>query len=215
MKLMAKNLLAIVGAIVTIVAFVALLASNPVRMWVKGHPYPIFIVLVVAILALMVTLNYALSVRRRIVPLVKISQHDRMLYQQFVDRMPVDGTILEWLKNNFTAKAQPSGLFGQLEDTASKLNLATIGFDNEVVERDFKVLKTAIGKFCREVKAYSWEPNLNWIAVRPELLDDTSDGPSATSVIEEARNSLVEAYDEFLATCHNYGVDSGSTGPPQ
>ena len=64
-ELLAKYVLSIMGVVVTVGGFVALIEAHPARVFVKRHPYPFYIGLIVAVLIIMTVLNYALARAKR------------------------------------------------------------------------------------------------------------------------------------------------------
>ena len=57
--LLGRYMLAIIGAVVTISGFVALVTASAAREFVKTHPYPIYIAFIVTLVMLLAALNYA------------------------------------------------------------------------------------------------------------------------------------------------------------
>lgn len=59
------HLLVVIGAFVTIVTFFIILSSQSLRTWIKVHPYPIFVALVIVTLIAILALNHARLAAKR------------------------------------------------------------------------------------------------------------------------------------------------------
>ena len=54
----AKYVMSAIGVVLSISGFVALVTTQSVKTWVQGHPYPIYLALIVAVLVVAGTLDY-------------------------------------------------------------------------------------------------------------------------------------------------------------
>ena len=139
------------------------------------------------------------------------SIHDRQAYRQFIDKLPPDGPLIGWLKLSFVTSALPIDEIAALEKVSRSQDLDAIGFDDRNVNRAYRDLNAGIKAFCSTVRnwteaddAYWFRVPLDWREGNPERWD------KATNAIVEGRSSVIEAYDEFLATCHRNGIDHPS-----
>lgn len=136
--------------------------------------------------------------------------HDRELYHRLVEQISPDGPVINWLKNNFVLKHLPTDLFEIVTQVQRAMNLEVIGFDNKSVNDAHSDLRRAIEKFCDEVNWHTWPDQENrWLQVPNEWRDreDRTQYDTAMTVIADARDSLIAAYDSFLKICHQEGID--------
>jgi hypothetical protein len=220
----AKYVMSVIGAAVSISGFVALLTTQSVKTWVKTHPYPIYLALIVAVLVIAGTLNYAYNLRKRItVP----SDHDRKLYAAALERLPPDGTVIRWLKSAEMTEASiadfPADVLGALEKTIEFSRMQSIGFDDMRTAESFESLTGAIMSFCQSVDRWTFaaharqfrpvagppsgtppagasRPPVSPHATDPELGDETA-------ALTRRHQELVQAYDKFVRTAHARGID--------
>jgi hypothetical protein len=196
MALAAKYVMSLVGGAVSIGAFVALVTANTVKAWVRNHPYPIYLALIVAVLIVAGTLDYAYNLRKR---LVQPTDHDTKLYAAAQSVLPADGAVIGWLKRaNMTAAGVtdfPADVLAALEDAAEYARTRPVGFDNPRLATSFETLASAITSFCMAVERWT-------IAVH------TNGGSADGTALRESHQGLVQAYDGFVRTAHVSGIDT-------
>ena len=140
----------------------------------------------------------------------QVSIHDRQLYRTFLEQLSHNGSIIDWLKNNFMLKAFPLRHVETLSHVAT-MSLEVIGFDDKEANDRYSALREAIDNFCEKVSYYTYtDPGNNWLEVPNEWRDrdDRTQYNTAMAAITDVRKEFVEAYDSFLLTCHKKGIDS-------
>ena len=152
-----KYVMSLIGAAVSISGFVALVTTPAVKTWVKNHPYPIYFALIVAVLVITGTLDYAYNLRKRItVP----SDHDRNFYAAALERLPPNGTVIGWLKRSEMTEASiadfPADVLGALERTTEFFRTQSVGFDDTRIAGSFESLTGAITSFCQSVDRWTF-----------------------------------------------------------
>ena len=131
------------------------------------------------------------------------------MFHRLLKQIPPDGQVIDWLKNNFMLKALPVRHFETIEQIAKALSLEVIGFDDKDANDRYIDFRGAVDDFCSKIPYHTWgDPGGNWLEVPTEWADRERDKyNTAISVIAEARNAFVEAYDGFLLACHQKAID--------
>jgi hypothetical protein len=196
----AKYILSVIGAAVSISGFLALVTTQSVRTWVKNHPYPIYLALIVAVLVIATTLNYAYNLRKRI---TRPSAHDRYFYATALERLPPNGSVIGWLRRTDITEASvndfPADVIGALEWTV-KFSLAQpVGFDDTRLAASFGFLTEAITSFRRSVDS--------WTFTAHSPRDTDAVMAKETVALARRLHDLVQAYDRFIRTAHARGID--------
>jgi hypothetical protein len=225
----AKYVMSAIGAALSISGFVALVTTQSVKTWVKSHPYPIYLALIVAVLAIAGTLDYAYNLRKRIkLP----SDHDKKFYGAALERLPVNGTVIGWLKRTEMTEASvadfPADVLSALERTIEYSRTQPVGFDDTRVADSFESLIGAITSFRHSVDSWTFAAHTRQFkgiaAPPPEIpqpgkpLSGTSQPPVPSHVVSgemqedtvtltRNHHNLVSAYDQFIRTAHARGVD--------
>ncbi len=135
--------------------------------------------------------------------------YDRELYHRLMEQIPPDGKVIDWLKNNFMLKALPLRHVETITQVAKTMSLEVIGFDDKEARDRYNDLRAAIDNFCSEGLDYTWtDQGNNWLEVPNEWKEnDRERYDIAMTAIANSRNALVTAYDCFLRTCHEKGID--------
>jgi hypothetical protein len=227
----ARYVMSVIGVVLSISGFVALVTTQSVKLWVKSHPYPIYLALIVAVLVVAGTLDYAYNMRKRIrLP----SDHDKKLYGAALERLPVNGAVINWLKHSEMTIANnadfPADVLDALEKTAEFSRTQPVGFDDAWLARSFESLLEAITGFCRTVDSWTLAAHaqqLKGIVVPPPgtsglggVLSGISHPPvsphvvdagmeETTTALTHRHHELVNAYDHFIRTAHARGTDIG------
>jgi hypothetical protein len=200
MALPAKYVMSLVGAAVSVGGFVALVTTDSVKAWVRSHPYPIYLALIVAILIVAGTLDYAYNLRKR---LVQPTDHDTKLYAATLSTLPVDGAVVGWLKRADMTAAKvtdfPADVLAALERTAEYARTRPVGFDNPQLATSFETLASAITGFCTAVEHWTIAALAN---------TGSTDGTTTATALRNSHQGLVRAYDGFVRTAHASGIDT-------
>ncbi|HEU5392888.1 MAG TPA: hypothetical protein VFV73_44070 [Streptosporangiaceae bacterium] len=226
----AKYVMSAIGAVLSISGFVALVTAQSVKTWVKSHPYPIFLALIIAVLVVTGTLDYAYNMRKRIkVP----SGHDKRLYGAALERLPVNGAVIGWLKHVALTDASdvsfPADVLDALEKTVEFFRTQPVGFDDAELAHSFKSLAEAITGFRRSVDSWTLAAHARQLKRMMTPPPGTSAPGDALSEISPAlvsrpvaeagldeettalthrQRELVRAYDQFVRTAHARGIDT-------
>ena len=192
----AKYVMSIVGTAVSVGGFVALVTAGSVKAWVKSHPYPIYIALIVAIMILTGTLNYAYNLRKlRVQP----TDHDTKLYGAALRSLPPNGPAIGWLKRVDMISRRtsdfPADVLAALEDSVEFARTRPVGFDDPRLAVAYETLTTAITGFCTAVE--------NWT-----IATGSTGETAVTKALRSSHQALVQAYDGFLRTAHASGIDT-------
>lgn len=200
MALPAKYVMSLVGAAVSIGGFVALVTAAPVKAWVRSHPYPIYFALIVAILIVAGTLDYAYNLRKR---LVQPTDHDTKLYAAALSALPADGTVIGWLKRADMTAARvtdfPADVLAALEKAAEYARTRPVGFDSPQLAASFETLASAITGFCTAVEQWTIAAHAN---------GGSAGGTTTATAVRNSHHGLVRAYDGFVRTAHASGIDT-------
>lgn len=195
-----KYVMSLVGAAVSISGFVALLAASSVKAWVRSHPYLIYFALIVVILLLAGTLDYAFNMRKR---LVQPTNHDTKLYAAVLSALAADGPVIGWLKRTDLTAARvtdfPADVLAALEKADEYARTRPVGFDNQRLAASFGTLAAAITSFCNAVDHWT-------IAAR--VSGDGTAERATSAALSNSHKGLVRAYDEFVRAAHASGIDT-------
>ncbi len=212
MKRLANYAISIMAAIMTIVAFVGFITSKSLKTWAKTHSEVVFYGLIFFFMATGVSLNYLFEEQRKYRQLkeatarVKPSEHDRKLFQGLITMLPPDGSVIEWLKENFVSNRFLDEHYKIIEAVLRNMRLRSLEFDNSLAEASYDQLHRAMQKFEDTTLKYMWQdPNGPWLKVPPEW--DEKRFSKATDEINEVRLELIENYDNFLDVAHRNRID--------
>jgi hypothetical protein len=220
----AKYVMSAIAATVSIGGFVALVTTQSVKTWVKSHPYPIYLALIVAVLVIAGTLDYAHNLRKRI---ALPSEHDKKFYIAALKRLPPNGTVIGWLKHAEMTEASiadfPADVLTALDKTIEFSRTQPVGFDDMRIAGSFESLAEAIASFCQSVDRWT-------LAAHARRFRQTAAPPAGTPSSEASQplvsprdidvgleeetaaltrrhHDLVRAYDRFIRTAHARGID--------
>jgi hypothetical protein len=221
--LFAKYILAIISGIVTITGFIPLVAENPARTFIKEHPYPIYIVLIITALILLAALNYVRILRREIAQMQATeertgaphaSAHDLQFFADVLSDVPTDGHVITWLKRaNMTRLSPadfPADVLSALDKTAARPRMAAIGFDDQSVANALYAFLTAIDDFRATVEGWTLiYHNTRWQGASANTESKTGD--SANEMLVASHRKLIHAYDAFIVMAHAHGIDADAT----
>lgn len=138
------------------------------------------------------------------------SIHDRQLYRKFLDQLPPDGEVIDWLKNNFVLKYFPVRHLETVVQVAKAMSLEVVGFDDQEANDRYTNLRHAIDNFYDKVLYYTiTDQGGTRLEVPTEWRDreDRKQYNTAMNTIKEVHKAFVEAYDNFLQTCHKKRID--------
>lgn len=195
-----KYVMSLVGAAVSIGGFVALVAADSVKAWVRSHPYPIYFALIVAVLIVAGALDYAYNLRKR---LAQPTSHDVKLYAAAVSELPADGGVIGWLKRadmtTASVKDFPADVLAALEDAAESARTRPVGFDDARLAASFESLTGAINRFCHAVEQWT---------ITAQAHGGSTAATTTTIALADSHQELVRAYDRFVRTAHASGIDT-------
>ncbi len=199
--------------------FVGLVASKQLRNFVEAYSYPTCISLIVVLLAFLVSLNYAQTVRRQRNQLQaaadrlrepRPSAHDIRLFAEVLAELPLDGPVITWLRRTNTVALGPANVpadvLTALERTVRRLERRPVGFDDDMVARALADFIAAVDNY--RINLESWTLVLQKAtpanAVGRVLSNDTD---PITGVLADSQQQLPRAYDSFIVTAHKRGMD--------
>jgi hypothetical protein len=218
-----------IGVVVSLGGFTALVTTQSVKIWVKSNPYPIYLALIVAVLVIAGTVDYASSLRKR---LMIPSDHDRKLYVAALERLPQNGTVIGWLKRTEMTRVSvadfPADVLGALEETVEFSGMQPAGFDDLRIAGSFESLTGAITSFRQSVDHWTLAANarqtrpmtappsgtspleahrsgLSQPPVSPRAIEATVG--EETTALTRRHTDLIRAYDLFIRTAHARGID--------
>jgi hypothetical protein len=213
----AENILAIIGAIVAVAGFVALITSKTLRHWIKAHPYIVFVALIISLVIVMITLNYARDLRLRYASLAQRAKqqdpsatgHDKEMLKQFLATIPPTGRSIMWLKQEFDPASLPADHLRTLEKAVRSYSLNPVGFDDQSASVAYQELMATIDAFSEKIRRWTTVDARDALLEIPEewRFERRSRYQTAITEISQARDATVEAYDRFLHICHRVGID--------
>lgn len=216
-----NNALVIVAVVTSIAEFVVLVTSVQLRKFVKIYPYPICIALIVVIFALLVSLNYAQTVRRQRNHLQAAAQqpreprpsaHDVRLFAEALADLPLDGPVITWLRRIDAVALDPADfpadVLTALERTIRRLERRPVGFDDVLVARTLADFIAAVGDY--RVNLERWTLVWQNPALAGAAGGQLSVGPDPiTGDLADSQQRLLRTYDSLILTAHKRGLDVG------
>jgi hypothetical protein len=200
MALLTKYVMSLIGAAVSISGFVAVVTAKSMKSWVRSHPYAIYFTLIVAILVLAGSLDYAYNLRKR---LARPTDHDARLYVAALSALPADGTVIGWLKRADMTAAEitdfPADVLAALAKAAEYARLRPVGFDDPRLAASYQTLVGAITGFCAVVEHWTVAVHAN---------GGSPGGTAGVTALDRGHRDLIRAYDGFVRTAHASGIDT-------
>jgi len=215
--------LAIAGGVTSIAEFVGLVTSSQLRKFVNEYPYPICITLIFTLFALLMSLNYAQTVRRQRNQLQAAEQppgephpsaHDMRLFAETLADLPLDGAVITWLRRvdvmTLDPADFPADVLSALDRTVGRLGRRPVGFDDDLVAQ-------ALADFLVAVEGYRASVD-SWTLVRLNLTLAGAAGAHppagqdpATDEVADFQERLLRAFDSFILVAHKRGLDVGAS----
>lgn len=216
-KRLLNNALYLIGAVVTVAAFIGLIASHSLKSEAKHYSYEIALAAITLFLVACLEANYIATLRQR-TALAGTShepgsadkpaptEHDQKLFSQIAATVPQDGEMMAWLKRDFLRKAFLSRRMTQVDQAIAQFDLVTVGFDNELVADAFGGLREALEALVDAVSEYMWLDNAQvWLSVPTDWPEEKIQ--TAIATISSARDQVIETYDNLLAVAHKNGIE--------
>lgn len=227
--LLARYTLSIIGGVVAIGGFVTLVTANSARVFVKKHPYPVYIALIVAVLIIMATLNYVRTLQKKNAQLTSLadrpeplhpSAHDVRFYAEMLSDIPVGGSVMAWLKRIKMTEMSPTGfpsdVLTALDKTVERPRMRPVGFDDQETAAAFRALTGAIEDFRNTVEQWTFtHHNARWLGGTAQGARlEAGDRDVLTDTLVSLDAKLIQSYDTFIITAHARGIDADlpSTG---
>lgn len=211
-----SNLLAVVGGVVSVVTLVAMLTSTAFRNWVKDHPYWVFGGFVAAIVAILVLLNFMMDINARYRELRLLQRpdgpptdQDKRAMRAFLARIPPGGIFVTWLKKDFSPSSIPLEKFEAVNEVSQYLSSDPMRFDDPLIATRYLELKAAAGMFGEKLRMWTSLEAGNAQRIIPIEWEQGAKYDRAVAEGQDARNGLIDAYDAFLRTCSERGIESG------
>lgn len=197
----ARHVLALIAATVTVVGFSSIIVSSTLKNWVRAHSYLIFVVWLLTIVLALVAIDLLRNRRPEKTP---ATDHDRESVARVITKLPPDDSVIVWLKDNFITKSIPIKYLDRLSDIAQTISLNVVDLDNPEAELAYRALGSAIEKFNDSI-------NWNMFGSDRGTMERSYDWPdeqwrTAAEQILENRTNLVNVYDGFLRICHKNNI---------
>jgi hypothetical protein len=186
----------LIASAVAIITLLTALASEPLKAWVRGHSYWVFVALVLSVAGAFGVVDYVSSRRRD-----GATEHDLSVVAKIVDGMPPDGDTIVWLKESFISKYVPVKYLDVIGAVRDQMERNVLGLDDPESNQAYETLRDALGEFHSLICS-----NL-FMDDEYKTMISSDEWPwdqwkEASDQINEARGSLVRAYDSFLRACH-------------
>jgi hypothetical protein len=200
-SILAKHLLSVAGGVVTLAGLLPLLTSSSLKAWLKIHSYLVFVVLILVVTAACIIVDVILSKKRS-----EATEHDRRIVSKFLERLPPDGQTIVWLKESFISKSVPIKYVDKLDALTHEMKLNVIGLDNPQADQAYIMLRNTTLHFL-ELVSFDLFSNPDYTALQNSPDWTREDWMAASARINQARDDLVKAYDEFVRVCHKNSLD--------
>jgi hypothetical protein len=192
--------LSVAGAVVTIAGILPLLTSASLKSWVRTHSYWVFVTLILAVTAAFIIIDIILTRKRQ-----QGTDHDRETVSGFLERISPRSQIIVWLKENFISKSVPIKYVDLLDELSHEMKLNVMGLDNSSANQAYGTLRDAILVFLEHV-TFDLFSNSEHTVLQNSPDWTREDWIAASGRINQARDTLVRTYDDFVRTCHKYGL---------
>lgn len=196
-----RNVLAVCGAIVTIIALVASTLSSDVKSWTRTHGIALYYVLLGVLFTALIVINYVSLKKRKLA-----SAHNSAIVVELIRTMPPSGAAVEWLRDYSVDSGIPFKHVETYDSVQRQIETNVIGLDNRKANKAYRNLASAIGDFhsCASINTF---PNVDMtsMSLSAEWPSDRRD--KARQKIIRAKDDLVKAYDRFLVVSHKHGLD--------
>jgi hypothetical protein len=210
-----SNLLAVVGGVVSVVTLVVMLTSAGSRNWVKDHPYWVFGGFVAAIVAILVLLNFMQDINAKYSELRLLQRSDdlrptdqnKRAIGAFLARIPPGGVFVTWLKKGFSPSSIPLEKLDALNEVTEYLSSDPGRFDDPLAARGYLELIAAAGAFSDKLQRWTSLEAGNAQRIIPIEWEQGAKYDRAVAEIQDAKDGLIDAYDAFLRTCHERGIE--------
>lgn len=209
-----SNILAVAGVIVTVVTLIVMLTSEGFRNWVRHNSYWVFGGFVAAVVVILVLLNfmqakYAELRRLRSSDTVRRADQDKRAMAVFLARIPPAGVFVTWIKKGFNPSSVPLEKLEALNQLRQYLRSDPASFDDAQVAAGYLALTAAADAFSEKLQRWTSLEAGNVQRIIPVEWKQNEKYDRAFAEIQDARNDLVVAYDAFLRTCHERGIEPG------
>jgi hypothetical protein len=209
-----NNLVAAIGIVVSVVTLIGMLTSEAFRNWVKDHPYLVLggllaaIVVIFALLNIMRDMSAELNRLRRSEDL-RHAGRDKSAVTAFLTRIPPEGVLVTWLRTGFSPSPIPREQLAALKDAHQYLRSDLSRFGDATAVGRYLDMTDAMGTLIKKIERWTSLEAGNTERVIPVEWDPGPRHARAVEEIQGARNDFIRAYDAFLQTCHERGIEPG------
>src|ERR1022692_3009647 len=153
LKLIWRNLLAAIGAVVTLAALAAVVFSSGVEGWVRSNPILLYYVLLLVVLGAFVAINYLLYMKRR-----APSDHDREAVARVFSGLPPDGEIIYCLRYEPIDNIFKWEHLDAIDEVQRGIVANIVGLDNRKANTAYRELEASISSF-RSIISINSQPS--------------------------------------------------------
>jgi hypothetical protein len=209
-----SNILAVAGVIVSVVTLIVMLMSEGFRNWVRHNPYWVFGGFVAAVVVILALLNfmqakYAELRRLRSLDAVRRADQDKRAMAAFLARIPPAGVFIAWIKKGLNPSSVPLEKLAALDELRQYLASDPARFDDPQAAAGYIALTVAADAFSRKLLRWTSLEAGNVQRIIPVEWRQNAKYDRAFAEIKDAGDGLVVAYDAFLRTCHERGIEPG------
>jgi hypothetical protein len=207
------NLFTAIGIAVSVVTMIAMLTSAGFRDWVKHHPYWVLIALLVAIVVLFVLLNVMRNMRSELRRLRRSEEsrntdQDHGALGALLNRIPPEGTLITWLRKDFSPSPIPRQQLDALKQVLQYFGSDPWRFANTAAGASYMELQNAAGALAGKLERWTSLEAGSAERIIPVEWEDNPKYAQAVEQIRGAAEGFIRAYDAFLQTCHQRGIDA-------
>jgi hypothetical protein len=137
------------------------------------------------------------------------TEQDKRAMGAFLAHIPPGGIFVTWLKKDFSPSSIPLEKFDALNEVSQYFSGDPIRFDDPLTATGYLELKAAAGVFGEKLRTWTSLEAGNAQRIIPIEWEQGAKYDRAVAEIQDARDGLIDAYDAFLRTCCERGVEPG------
>lgn len=210
----AGNLFTAIGIVVSVVTMIAMLTSAGLRDWVKRHPYWVLIALLIAIVTLFVMLNIVRNMRAELRRLRQSEEsentdQDDATLKAVLNRIPPEGALITWLRKDFSPSPIPRQQLDALKQVHQYFGSDPSRFVGTAVAAPCIELQNAVRALVEKLERWTSLEAGSAERIIPVEWEGNPKYAHAVEQIRDTAEGLIRAYDAFLQTCRQRGIDPG------
>ena len=208
----ARNLLAAVAAVGSVATLALMLASKGFRQWVNANAYVVFCALVVAVAVILVLINALMAAGRKYQTITlersagpQATARDTRAADAILAIVPPGGELVAWLEGPFEPATVPAGLVETLRTAHRRLLGDPVHFDDALAAARFRDFQGAARTLLEQLERGTYlEAGSPQRIVPVEW--DRDKYRKTVAAIQEARDTVVHAYDDLRHVCADLGL---------